>query len=147
MDTIRINQYLSRYKNYLGTYARDRLTNIRMTDNTGIIINTDKYEDPGEHWVSIYLNGKAIYFDSFGMAPRHDEIIEFLYRISPDGWYYNRKVVQSIWEDTCGLHCMNFLCCMFETQDFNQFLEAFDNPTQINDHLTRKLYKMTSPML
>ena len=141
MDENQIFQYLRRYRNYLGTYPRDRL-GPRLSVNQGLIINTDTASGPGEHWVAIYMGEKAIYFDSFGLPPLHQEIIDYLDRISPIGWFHNTIDFQSIYQDTCGLHSIYFLCCMFDSQDFGQFTQVFSHSTHINDILAGMLYKM-----
>ena len=142
MDENQINRYLSRYRNYLGTFARDELSFI-IHKNQGIIINTDKSDGPGLHWVAIYMDERAIYFDSFGLPPLHKEIIIHLDTISPYGWYYNTVNFQSIYQDTCGLHAAYFIISMIETRDFESFMSVFRHSTHINDVLTKLLYKIT----
>ena len=142
MDENEIMRYMYRYKNYFGTHPRDKL-GPKLARNQGIIINTDKSTGPGEHWVAIYMGQKAIYFDSFGLPPLHNEIFNYLDEISQIGWFYNTIDFQSIYQDTCGLHSIYFLCCMFDSQDFHQFAQVFSHSTDANDILARMLYKIT----
>ena len=40
------------------------------------VINLDKHDEPGSHWVAVYDDGKiGEYFDSYGLPPKY---LEFL---------------------------------------------------------------------
>ena len=144
MDTLQINNHFHNCSRYLGTFARDQ-NKPMLIKNSGIIINTDKWNEPGEHWVAIYLdsNGVAIYFDSFGLPPIHEEIVNYLKEISPRGFYHNTITLQSIYQDTCGMYCIYFLSFMFTYKDYHKFLRIFNNHPHINDIVTKLLYKFS----
>lgn len=148
MNTIEINEYFKHCPNYKGTYARDQIKP-RLSKCTGIIINTDKCEEPGEHWVAIYLgaDGIAIYFDSFGLPPLHQEIQDYINYISPLGYYHNTVTLQSIYQDTCGMYCIYFLTFMFTYKDYRRFLQIFCNHPHVNDVLAKLLYKFSSSLI
>ena len=43
------------------------------------VINLDKYESVGTHWIALYVNGNdATYFDSFGAEHISEEIGKFI---------------------------------------------------------------------
>ena len=56
-------------KSFLGFFPRDKLPRI-TTYPSSLIVNTDKHNQKGEHWLAIYI-GKNInceFFDSFGFS-------------------------------------------------------------------------------
>ena len=142
MNTFEVRDYMQFFKTFKDVFPRDRLPE-SLNIKCGIIINTDKAEDPGEHWVSIYKNQKGfvIYFDSFGLPPFHTEIIKFINKISPIGWFYNTITFQSVYQDTCGMYCVFFLTCMLRHGDFNYFRAIFNSKPNLNDVLAKIIYK------
>ena len=74
------------------------------------IINTDTSDKPGEHWVAIYFrnNDEAIYFDSYGLPPLEDYILQFIQR-NTRHWIYHKELLQSPWSRVCGMYCINIL--------------------------------------
>ena len=60
METQEINRLLIDEKNYIGTFARELLLNcLPLRRKAGLIVNTDKHDLLGEHWIAIYLNGNG----------------------------------------------------------------------------------------
>jgi hypothetical protein len=143
MNTLEINNYMKNHKNFLGTFPCDKL-NFHLPKFCGIIVNTDKSDEPGEHWVAIYRGDCAIYFDSFGLAPMQEEIIHYLDTVSPNGWVHNTIPFQSIYQDTCGMHCIYFLISMLKFNSFSEYCELFNDTTHNNDIMSKLLYKCTS---
>ena len=144
MNTLQINDYMSSFEEYKGTYPRDRLPD-KIPPNSGVIINTDKSSGPGQHWIAVYNGPRcAIYFDSFGLPPLHKEIISFLDRISDIGWAFNTITFQSMNSKTCGLYSIYFLTNYFNGGDFINFRKIFNFKRTLNDKLSEKLYKMKS---
>ena len=142
MNTCEINKYLNNFIHFFGTYPKDLLPKA-LAKKAGIVINTDNSNQPGEHWVAVFLrpNGYAEYFDSFGMPPMHMEIIEFLDNISPLGWFYNTIGFQSIYQNTCGMYCVYYLANYFNGGDFDLFRSIFNHSSSLNDRLAKILYK------
>ena len=64
--------------------SRDLLPQLKPSDVRAYIVNTDKSDQPGEHWIAIYFynDKKAFYFDSYGIPPLHNDITTFLERNS-----------------------------------------------------------------
>jgi hypothetical protein len=142
MNTLEINDYLRGYINFRGTFPRDLLPTY-LSKFCGVVINTDKACDPGEHWVAIYMNKKtAEYFDSFGLPPMHKDIIEFLDRISPNGWQHNSITYQSLYTDTCGNYCVYFLASRFNGDDDHAFRKIFNFNPKLNDRIAKYLYNI-----
>ena len=142
MNTLEVFKYLEVFPQFQGVYPRDHLPN-SVNNNCGIILNTDVSQEPGEHWVSIYkTKDSAIYFDSYGLVPLHNEIINCLDSISPLGWYINTVCFQSLLGDSCGMYCIFFLECMFKYNDFNKFRSIFNAKPYWNDILSKTIYKI-----
>ncbi len=143
MNTQEIDRYMKKYKNYGGTFACDRL-HYDLPLYSGLIVNTDESHEPGQHWVAIYRSDSGIiYFDSFGLPPIEEKIEEYLDKIAPRGWYYNSVGFQSMYQDTCGMHCIYFLICMFKFNSFQQYLDLFNKSKHENDILSKLIYKLT----
>ena len=89
---------------------RDKLP-VRCSTNKRhlFVVNTDHSRGKGIHWVCIYLhpNGVAEYFDSYGIPPRHPEIITFIKRNS-HRFIYNKRVLQGALSKTCGYFCLYY---------------------------------------
>lgn len=124
METRQIEKQLSRV-GPCRVLPIDWLKQLRATGHKmGIVVNTDRSNQPGEHWVAIYLNGtgKGQYFCSFGLPPLHKEIIDFMNRSCPAGWSYNNVTVQQIDETICGNLCIAFLKAKFGGVKYSQFI-------------------------
>jgi hypothetical protein len=70
MDTYQLRDVLTRNlgPSFGGVYPRDLLS--ETLDQKAIVINTDPHDQPGAHWVCVYLNTPVVeYFDSYGLPP------------------------------------------------------------------------------
>lgn len=141
MNTVEVDHFLKSYRYYHGTYPRDLIPKY-IPNNYGLIVNTDKSNMPGEHWVALYkVNDCVIYFDSFGLPPLHEEIIKFIKANSIKGWYYNTINFQSVYSNTCGVYCVFYLTNYFNGGNFENFCKIFNFNCNINDKLAKKLYQ------
>ncbi len=142
MNTLEINKYLKDFSQFKGTYPKDLLPKIYGLP-IGIVINTDSSDEPGEHWVAVYIdrNGIGEYFDSFGLPPLHKEITDFMHENCPQGWLYNTITFQSMYSQTCGNYCVLYLSSKFKGMNFNEFTVIFNHSPDLNDKLAKRLYK------
>jgi len=140
MNTTEIDNYFKYCSRYYGTYPRDILPQY-IPNDSGIIINTDKSTQSGEHWVAVYksTNGIPVYFDSFGLIPTRPEIVKFIKDNTSMGWFYNAINFQSIFSDTCGLYCIYFLTNYFNGGSFETFRAVFNFRPDLNDRLAKML--------
>ena len=71
-----------------------------------LIINYDKSNQGGSHWVSVVKNGNDVYnFGSFGIPALHEIKNHFAkYNI-----YYDDRPVQQIGSSICGHLCLAFI--------------------------------------
>ena len=102
---------------------KDDLYGIKYNNKYNYIINIDKKENNGSHWVAIYKN---IYFDSYGLKPPNS--IEDYFK---KGYYMNDKQIQPLNNNSqyCGWICMMFLHYMNnkydknKNDDYNNFID------------------------
>lgn len=89
----------------------------------GIVFNLDKHDEPGSHWVSLFIDTKnkfVFYFDSAGAKKVPDEITSFVEKIQEQGnenniklTYYNNKGIQHQKGNTeCGMYSLFFIITM-----------------------------------
>ncbi len=117
-------------------------------DKLGIIYNLDPHDQPGSHWVAMYLDlvKKAVYyFDSYGTAPPQ-EVQKLVERIQEQGkelnmdikYEYNQTRHQ-YQNSECGVYSMYFIIQLLEgKKTFNKI-----NSKRIKDEFVnskRKTY-------
>lgn len=146
MNSLQVLNELRGYGN-VQVCPRNRIRIIKQKTPIGIVINTDSDEEPGEHWVSIFIGQDKvpIYFDSFGLPPLHEDIISFLNKNSPNGWIYNKLTLQHPTSTSCGRYCIEFLRNQFSKKTTNHFLNLFtsdlvQNENVLNSSRTRRKY-------
>lgn len=134
------------------------LCNINITKlkkkkkSIGLVFNTDKHNQPGQHWFSMYIdlvgknrkNPSIYYFDSADAI--HDindlpiQILDLIERVQKQVNYtfdvlYNDK--QHQYGDTeCGVYCLHFLVKMLEGIQFHDYVHG-----QLNDKQMEKFRK------
>lgn len=111
MDTYQLKKVLSRDlgSSFGGVYPRDLIPDHLNFKEKAIVINTDPHDQPGTHWVCLYLDGDTVeYFDSYGFPPLYSEIQEFIDRNS-NHMKYNENHYQELDSNVCGQYCVYFL--------------------------------------
>lgn len=66
-----LNKFCKKYfgSKFVGVFASDQIPNLK--NNEYAIVNLDKSNEPGSHWVSLAMvNNKLNFYDSFGRTPR-----------------------------------------------------------------------------
>ena len=133
-----INQKLSKVNGYLGTFAIDELETLRISHYPSfIVINLDKREHGGSHWIAIAMYLNDIYVcDSLGTILPEDSfpqlLINFLYRVSFRRQLHITQQLQSLNSTYCGLYCIYFIKCM-SSASFSDFLSKFSCDYALND--------------
>jgi hypothetical protein len=114
MDTWELYYVLSR-NSYTASWnpvvcAKDELPHRMPQVNQAYVINTDDSHLPGTHWVAVYFpqEGCVEYFDSYGLPPLDDDIIDFMRRNAQTTRFNNVKL-QGIDYMVCGQYCVYFL--------------------------------------
>ena len=134
MNSEQLNQALQDCRIFHGTYGRNNIPLINRRP-VAFILNTDSIEEPGEHWVALYLkkDGTCIYFDPFGLPPLHKDFIKYIKINSPNGVQYSSLSIQNILSPMCGLYCIEFVRAMNKRQSLPIFLNNFTKCTKCND--------------
>ena len=77
--------------------AKDQIPRQNPIHVKDYIVNTERSNKAGEHWVAVIFNnnGNVLYFDSYGLPQLETEIINFLDN-HYSSWRYNRQRLQSL---------------------------------------------------
>jgi len=128
--------------------AKDLLPIHRPANVKAYIVNTHNAKRPGEHWVAIFFydNDTAVYFDSYGLPPYHNHILEFLDKNSKR-WTMNTTLLQGLFSMMCGVYCiyaLHYLALGYPLDvlidhRFNQKLQSAD----ANDKIVGLWFKKT----
>lgn len=151
MNTLEIAQALSKKCGsiFKGVYALDQLPSTPPPPSSSApsayVINTDRHDKPGMHWVACFLHTtKDIieYFDSYGLVPLHGEILEFLNRSGCE-IKYNKVLLQDLESNLCGQYCCVYLYYRHRAAlDMDDFLRIFSSrSTCQNDYIVQQLFK------
>ena len=113
--------YFNSDKRFDGTFSRDNL-NIFNKDGA-YIINLDKYDNIGTHWVAIYLkNNNVTYFDSFGIEYIPKEITKL---INDKSVKSNIFRIQSFNSILCGYFYTGFIEYTSNNLGLNEYAKLF----------------------
>jgi hypothetical protein len=129
-------------KNFKGVYAIDEIPR-RLKPPTAIIINTDKKNSVGEHWVASYSTKDTIFFfDSLGgNIHRSTYLFDHLYD-STRSVVVNSCRYQQTKSTVCGVYVILFLYYMNKGYTYSYFLNLFrENDLQNNDRIVCELFK------
>lgn len=119
----------------------------------GIVFNTDPSTEPGQHWISLFIQlkkGKIYFFDSTSDDPP-PEVFKLLKRFQIEGTKYlskkssgNKTIkiykndVQHQYKNTeCGIYCLYFIFFMLSIGDFTKL-----SSKRINDEEISKFRKV-----
>lgn len=138
MNTSQVNKALKDVPIFKGTFARDKLPTLKQRP-LAIVANTDKHDEPGEHWVAIILlpNKKGEYFDPLGLPPLHEEFVKYLKKHCSNGWVYNRTTVQKPSSKVCGPFCIHFIKARYKKIKYQKFLNRFSGNLAKNEQKVR----------
>lgn len=133
MDTIEIDQLMRRHCNgwFQGVFSVDTLpSNPRL-----LVCNTDPSNEPGEHWVAIWVdvNGHGEFFDPVGLPP--DEDFEQYMDNWCVRWTYNNRQLQNWFSIYCGHYCCFYCAYRCRGFDLGHITSWFTNDTNFNDSI------------
>ena len=102
----------------------------------GIILNTDPHNEPGQHWISLFINivkKQIFFFDSTGDKPPK-EVITFINRIKEQGSKLSPKIVfkydssegveHQYGNTECGIYSLYFIVHMLEDKTTSHYLKT-----------------------
>lgn len=132
LSNFEIDKIMSKYGDrYIGTISHDQipmiLSKIKPKSTGGMIINTQNYGQPGQHWQSLYFSPTSIeFFDSFG-DPIDKKLLKDIKLIADKlnvnsyiKFKENRIQVQNDRSNNCGFFSCDFLLKKFNGQSFAQ---------------------------
>lgn len=143
MDTLQIDRFFCHYPHsgvFQGVFPCDKLPK-KITLPCAIIINLSKSNHCGSHWVSLYINreGSGDFMCSFGFQVRNSYIENFIRkhckRIS-----YNKKQLQHLSSNYCGLYAIIFIIHKMRGGTLHDFCNKFSLNCLINDISIYKQY-------
>jgi hypothetical protein len=126
LDVICINMAKKYNYQYFGSIMKDQLKLIPDIDKVFMIINYDKSNQTGSHWVALIKNGRNIfYFDSYAIPP----LQKVFDRYSPitNNIYYSNTPIQKTGSNICGQLCIAFFDEMFKKGVTNKSFLDFMN--------------------
>jgi len=124
---------------FMGVFARDRLP-LQLPQRRPLLLicNTDPHDEPGEHWIAMFIgnNAKGEYFDSYG---RDAPLIfkNYLNRYCTN-WIKNDVRVQSVLSSFCGHYCAFY--CLFKAHDHDMrsIVNCFTDDMSANDAMVHR---------
>ena len=128
---------MRRYKRFKGVFSVDNFDKVEFTKGKdfGIIVNTDKSDQPGEHWVALYIDNPSsiMYYDSYGDKPSKEfmKTLKRLVEKIDNNLYmklkYNLVKHQSdVGDYDCGFYAMNALLNMFKGVKYKKWTKYQD---------------------
>ena len=113
---------------FKGVYAIDEISKIPISNKMGVILNLDKHNQPGSHWVALYIDTdgdqSVEYYDSFAEEPPESlmkDLKDLIAKINPEvslKFKVNKIKQQSEKSDSCGVLAMQFLIDRFNGKPF-----------------------------
>ena len=124
MDIIKTNLDLT-------VYILEIIYQIKLIRKGAYVINLDKYENMGTHWVSLFVKLKCtVYFDSFGVEHIPKEIDKFI-RNDIKSNIFGIQAYDSI---MCGYFCIEFINYMLKGRTLLDYTNLFSaNDFKKND--------------
>ena len=142
MLSTEIADKLKNLKYFLGVFARDTLPAPSQKFPLSLVANTDTHDQPGTHWVCIYIdeNGEGEYFDSYGLRPLQAEFINYLYENCENGFSWNKITLQCTTCVTCGEYCCAYLLLRTIGYSYHDFIKLFTNNKITNDIIIKNIF-------
>ena len=140
LTNFEIEKYFEDELMFNGVFSRNNLP--RTTRDGGYVVNLDDMGKSGTHWIAIFVdNGRAIYFDSFGVEHMPKEIKKFLRNKDIHANIFRVQPADSV---LCGYYCIKFLDFMFAGKTLMDFTSLF-SPTDFiaNDKKVLSLFDIT----
>ena len=153
MDNFTISKALNTHYvtklNFKGCFSSDELKKLpkRVKEKSFFIVNLDKSNEPGSHWICIMLTPllKNYYFDSYGLEPQLEEFKTFM----SNTYTYNKKTFQHQLSTACGQWCMYFIFHRCLNLPMSLFYKKFNKGDKLkNDtlvvHIVNHTFKLST---
>lgn len=125
LATNEIWNYLQHHSSFTGCFPADKIPHVNSFPTT-IIVNTDKSNKRGDHWVAFYMEKDyCLYFDSFGMGVLEEDILSYLSKYYKSV-IYCKNSIQDIFSVACGYFCIAFVLHVTCVNSYHDFLSQFN---------------------
>ena len=112
--------------------AKDTLPEVVSMYPFAFVCNTHDSDQPGEHWVAMYVDEIGDYFDPYGQMPQHAEFTNFMNEHCLQ-WSPNDHILQSPISTVCGQYCVAFLMFRCRNISMHAFSLLFTSNLIAND--------------
>ena len=138
LTNIEISEYDKNEPRFNSVYSRNNLPN--KIKKGAYVINLDKYENTGTHWVSLFVKAnKVIYFDSFGVEHIPKEINKFIGNKKIKASIFRIQAYDSI---MCGYFCIEFINYVLKGNTLLDYTNLFSpNDFKKNDQVIKRILK------
>ena len=115
------------------------LNNLNNKECIGMVFNTDKHDEPGQHWFSMYIdnvgknmpNPAIYYFDSATSVQKMEElpaqILQLMEKLQEQSNYkfdiYYNDIKHQRGSTECGIYCLYFLTEMLKGISFKKLIQ------------------------
>lgn len=141
-NALKFNKYTR--KHFKGVFPIDKIPKIIGKRPSLIVVNTDKSDESGTHWLAIYLSSKdkGEFFDSYGRKPTQKEILNFFKRNHIKSVFYNKTQLQGYLSEVCGQYCCVYLLSKAKNWTLKRFLKLFhqNENAHENDKLVYEMF-------
>ena len=142
LTNIYLDKLLIPYCKYFkGVYSCDTIPLFPKLYPFSIIINLSSVNEPGSHFVSVFVrNGKVIYYDSLGLPSINPHINKFLKQYA-NVYKSNNMQFQCLNSVFCGYYAALFVILMDRGMSFQKFLNLYSKNCEDNDMIVVELLK------
>ena len=121
-----------------GVYSRNNLPN--KIKKGAYVINLDKYENTGTHWVALVVKPKyTVYFHSFDIEHIPKEINKFIGNNDIKSNIFRIQAYDSI---MCEYFCIEFINYMLKGKTLLDYTNLFSpNDFKKNDQIIKRIFK------
>ena len=139
MNTVEIQKILEKELGsvkFLGVYASDKLPKYIISKPSCLVVNTHNSSEPGEHWVSIYLDHdeNIDFFDSYGNNPeKYPQFESFLNKNGKKSINWNDNIIQGKSSVTCGNYSVFFCIHRSKGIPMHRIANFFSADRSLND--------------
>ena len=145
MNTIELERYMIGHpiiKPYFGgVLSKDTLPSSITNTPRIYIVNMQNSNQPGDHWIAIWVDTVPEYFNSLAEKPPQ-EFEHFLISHGPK-YIYNSKQLQANVSSVCGQHCLMYSYFKCYGHSFQDYLNLFDADLVLNDIMVSYFYELT----
>ena len=102
------------------------------TYQSAFVCNTHVSDQPGEHWVAMYVDEIGNYLDSYGQKPQHAEFTNFINEHCSQ-WSPNDRILLSPISTVCDQYCVAFTMFRCRNISLHAFARLFTSDLRRED--------------